>query len=569
MQTSTVDRRSAYEILTRIGTGTYSTVYKAIRQSDGTIVAIKIIDISLLDRTGIDNVLNEIRILSSVSNPYIVEYHEAFIDPSESFVWIVMEHLGGGDLANVIKSKHNEGARIQERQIWTYMVHILRGICELHKLKILHRDIKPANVFLTDDFKHAKIGDLNVSKVLKQDLTRTQIGTPYYLAPEIWDRKAYDYRADIFSLGVLLYELAALRHPHQAITSQELHHKLMKDKIERIPLLYSEDLNIIIMKCLIKEQTLRPTAEQLLNSRIIKQKILELELNKKECYNSDLNCLADTITLPNKLSLLNKKLPQRSTSRTISYRDGKSDVNNLTNELTKDSINTHRTAKVVVRDIAKMNLPNTKRNEPIIINKKKSQDVFIGVPTNNTKNRVGSKNAVGSRNNSAKRPLICDKGNVRVSGDKLKVKADISEMTRKGSLGSLPSKKSILPPKNAKSKPHPDPCVTKLTILQSTGPKPLVSDRTNPPMKMPKNFSGVFIKKITENKVEKSEIRRSSNTSMYKGDAPSVTGGRYQSPKVDKYADYLKKVVDAKISPKRMVKASGGRRNNITNRSCP
>lgn len=71
-------------------------------------------------------------------------------------------------------------------------------------------------MFLSKDFEFVKLGDLNVAKVAKNNFAKTQIGTPFYLAPEIWKNNIYDFRCDIFSLGVVIYEMASLRLPFEA-----------------------------------------------------------------------------------------------------------------------------------------------------------------------------------------------------------------------------------------------------------------------------------------------------------------------------------------------------------------
>ncbi len=82
----------------------------------------------------------------------------------------------------------------------------MRGLKALHDLKICHRDIKCANLFLTKAGV-IKLGDLNVSKVAKKGMLRTQTGTPYYACPEVWQDKPYDHRGDIWSLGCVIYEM--------------------------------------------------------------------------------------------------------------------------------------------------------------------------------------------------------------------------------------------------------------------------------------------------------------------------------------------------------------------------
>ena len=84
------------------------------------------------------------------------------------------------------------------------MVQLALGIKSLHDNNIIHRDLKAANIFLMQN-KTYKIGDLNISKVMKKQLTRTVIGTPYYLSPEIWKERSYGDQVDIWSLGCILY----------------------------------------------------------------------------------------------------------------------------------------------------------------------------------------------------------------------------------------------------------------------------------------------------------------------------------------------------------------------------
>ena len=109
-------------------------------------------------------------------------------------------------------------------------------------MKIIHRDIKSANLFLSSDYETIKLGDLNVAKVAKNDLARTQIGTPYYLAPEIWNNKVYDYRCDIFSLGCVVYEMAALKVPFEGASLKDLYRKITRGIIKKIPSRYSDEL---------------------------------------------------------------------------------------------------------------------------------------------------------------------------------------------------------------------------------------------------------------------------------------------------------------------------------------
>ena len=134
--------------------------------------------------------------------------------------------------------------------MWLYLKQMLQGLRVLHIRDILHRDIKSANMFLSEDGKTIKLGDLNVSKVLKDDLAKTQTGTPYYVSPEIWDNKPYGAKTDIWSLGCVVYEIVALKPPFLAKNFTLLCKKVKTGKFAHIPLHYSERLQNVIREML-------------------------------------------------------------------------------------------------------------------------------------------------------------------------------------------------------------------------------------------------------------------------------------------------------------------------------
>ena len=202
-----------FEVIKKVGEGSYGKVYKVRRKSDQKIYAIKTINISTMDKTQITNTLNEVRILCSLNQSYVVGYKEAFINKNGKEMCLVMEYVGGGDMEMKINKYLKKKVLMKEEKVWIYLVQCLAGLKTLHDLKIIHRDIKSANLFLSSDHSVVKLGDLNVAKIAKNDFAQTQIGTPYYLAPEIWNNEIYDYKCDIFSLGCVIYEMAALKIP--------------------------------------------------------------------------------------------------------------------------------------------------------------------------------------------------------------------------------------------------------------------------------------------------------------------------------------------------------------------
>ena len=305
-----------FNILSKIGEGSYSTVLKVQRIEDGNIYALKRVKFYKLSEKEKENALNEIRILASVKNKNVISYKEAFFDEKDSSLGIVMEYADKGDLFQLITERKKTKNYFTEQEVWKIFIQLLNGLKALHDFKILHRDIKSANVFL---FKGGicKLGDLNVSKVARKGLGYTQTGTPYYASPEVWEEKPYDSKSDVWSLGCVMYEMITLRPPFQAKSMEELYKKVMRGNYPRIPSKYSEDLSDAIKLMIQVEAGARPSCEELLKMPMITKRIEFFNNNKDiditEEQNESLNKkfeLLKTIMVPNKLENLAKNLPK-------------------------------------------------------------------------------------------------------------------------------------------------------------------------------------------------------------------------------------------------------------------
>lgn len=119
-----------------------------------------------------ENAINEVRILASIKNPYIISYKECFIDESSQSLCIVMQYADDGDLFQKIVQHQKKKSFFEEEVVWKVFVSVVRGLKALHDLQILHRDLKSANVFLTS-YGDALLGDMNVSKVAEKGLGYT------------------------------------------------------------------------------------------------------------------------------------------------------------------------------------------------------------------------------------------------------------------------------------------------------------------------------------------------------------------------------------------------------------
>ena len=215
-----------FEIINKLGDGAYSEVFKVRRKIDSKIYALKKVKLKNLKEKEKINSLSEIRILASIKSPFIISYKEAFFTIEDKSLNLVMEFADNGDLYQKIKYYKSKNLFFDEKDVWKIFIQITRGLKTLHDLKILHRDFKSANIFL---FKEgiAKIGDLNVSKVITKGLGNTQTGTPYYASPEVWNNSTYDCKSDIWSLGCILYEMLTLNPPFTADDFDGLYKKVI------------------------------------------------------------------------------------------------------------------------------------------------------------------------------------------------------------------------------------------------------------------------------------------------------------------------------------------------------
>ena len=238
-------RISDFTIIKKLGDGAYSSVFKVRRKDDNDIYALKNVKMLSLSEKEKENALNEVRILASIDHPNVIAYRDAFIDESTSSLCLVMEYADNGDVFQKICNYQKRQTYIKEKKIWYVFIQIVRGLRAFHVRRILHRDMKSANLFLFKDMQ-AKLGDLNVSKIVKKGLSYTQTGTPYYASPEVWRDQPYDSKSDIWSLGCVLYEMCALVPPFRADDMQGLYKKVIKGKFPRIPDHFSQEMATVI-----------------------------------------------------------------------------------------------------------------------------------------------------------------------------------------------------------------------------------------------------------------------------------------------------------------------------------
>ena len=191
-----------------------------------------------------------------------------------------MDYADGGDLS--MKIREQNGKFFPENKILDWFTQVCLAIKHIHDRKILHRDIKSQNIFLMKSGQ-IKLGDFGIAKCLNQtiDKAKTYVGTPYYLSPEIINSQPYDFKSDIWSLGVLLYEMCALKMPFDASNLPQLYIKIINCNYPPLSNNYSEDLKKLVKAMLNETSLKRPNIGEILNYPIIKSRIRKF-LNKEE-----------------------------------------------------------------------------------------------------------------------------------------------------------------------------------------------------------------------------------------------------------------------------------------------
>ena len=337
---------NGFEILKKLGDGSYSVVYKVRRKADNNIYALKKVNLQKLKDKEKQNALNEVRILASIKSPFVISYKEAFIEDSDKSLCIVMEYADRGDLYQKIVQFKKNNCLIEETDVWRIFIQMTRGLKALHDLQILHRDLKSANIFLFSDGS-AKIGDCNVSKVVYKGLGYTQTGTPYYASPEVWNDQPYDNKSDIWSLGCVTYEMLALHPPFRAESMEGLYNKVTKGQFNRINSRYSNDIFEMI-KFLLKVNPIdRPNCAQILAHPLVVKRIeffKEQEGFKEEDFDEmDEGKLLKTLRVTKNMLFLSEQLPNANYSSPKNNKNNKSsnnnNVTNHTNTTNKSSKN--------------------------------------------------------------------------------------------------------------------------------------------------------------------------------------------------------------------------------------
>ena len=278
------EENKRYSYILQIGAGTSATVHLVHDNEKNRKVAMKKIDSSEMKDTEKERVQKEVENMKSMQIPTFIEFYDYENDNDTQKIY--MEYADQGTLENKIAKMKNEGKDFTEEEIFDYLIDILLALYTLNKKGIVHRDIKSENILLKTD----KINDQNVTIAKLSDLglgrqiegvsgAYTTCGTAYYVCPEIAaGEKKYSYNADIWSLGIVLYELIVKNKPwfDPKMSTAEFFQFVVNTKYPPLPENTDERLKYLVKIMLKKDPDRRPACEDILTLDFMYEKTVKL-----------------------------------------------------------------------------------------------------------------------------------------------------------------------------------------------------------------------------------------------------------------------------------------------------
>ncbi len=251
-----------YQILEIIGTGANGRVARAFDPMIGRLVAIKLLSPELARGAARDKFIQEARVVGQISHPAIVTLHDMGIDEATQTPYLVMEFMQGQALDRIL-----EKGSVPLPRACAWAGDVASALAVAHRKGVIHGDVKPANILILAD-NHVKLTDFGMARLASHDKGDSPLlGTPAYWCPEQILGKSQDARSDIFSLGVVLYELVTGKRPFDSDSLQGICARVLSSK--PLPPSHSNTsvpagFDTVLARCLEKDPTARYASADLL-----------------------------------------------------------------------------------------------------------------------------------------------------------------------------------------------------------------------------------------------------------------------------------------------------------------
>lgn len=271
----------------RIGKGAFSSVYLG-KDKYNNNVAVKKMEIDNVKKIS-DRIKGEIEICEKLDHKNVISTFDVIYDNPNGCIYIISEYCSKGDLSQFLKSRS-----MKEKYALYFMKQIRDGLKYLLDNKIFHRDLKPHNI-LIDENGELKIADFGFARHFERDnMMETLCGTPLYMAPEIMNKKKYSNKSDLWSVGIILYQMLFGKRPHDATNIFDL-----LKSIENNPIVFPSSYNVsdevkdLLLKLLCKNPDERISwndfinhpwfqKEEQINNSILKKKDVKKDETKKD-----------------------------------------------------------------------------------------------------------------------------------------------------------------------------------------------------------------------------------------------------------------------------------------------
>ncbi|KAF9561642.1 Serine/threonine-protein kinase wnk1 [Mortierella alpina] len=257
-----------------LGEGAYKHVYRAFDQEEGVEVAWNQLRIDHLTKKEAQKILSEIEILESIRNDHIINFYASWSTKAPNGgerIVFVTELMSSGTLKQYLK-KTLKGS-LKPKVLKSWCRQILQGLVYLHTHEppIIHRDLKCDNIFINGNNGQLKIGDLGLAVVRHKTHVSSVLGTPEFMAPELYDEK-YDEKVDIYAFGMCVLEMVTKEYPYSECTNQaQIYRKVTKGiKPQSLEHVQDPEIREFINRCLDHDDRTRPSAQELLDSDFLK-----------------------------------------------------------------------------------------------------------------------------------------------------------------------------------------------------------------------------------------------------------------------------------------------------------